>query len=286
MRLSPIDSTPILTHAPRSPFSNSGGKRRSNKETYPYEAADGTLSFQVVRHKRNKFYSRRPDGKGKFINGLGDVERMPYRLPELLAAPKKDYVFIVEGEKDVDRMRKEGLVATTNPGGPGNWRQEFNKHFIGREVVIIPDNDVVGRKHAYRVAGSLTSDKESAPFLVKVVRLPGLPESGDISDYFDSGGTVEQLMKLILHAPEYEKGILNTANLAYEITFDHYFAKDSGSRLASYREGVYHPNGEGIIRRRVKEVFFETRIPALRKRFSPCGAGTYSGCSIAIILSS
>ena len=54
-------------------------------------------------------------------------------------------VFIVEGEKDVETLRKYGLVATCNPGGAGKWREEYNNFFRDMYVAVIPDNDAVGR---------------------------------------------------------------------------------------------------------------------------------------------
>jgi len=43
----------------------------------------------------------------------------------------------------------------------------------------VPDNDAPGESHAQHVAGSV------APYAkeVKIARLPGLPKSGDVSDY-------------------------------------------------------------------------------------------------------
>ena len=49
------------------------------------------------------------------------VERVPYRLPELLNAAPDTTVFVCEGEKDCDALHALGLIATTNPGGAGKW---------------------------------------------------------------------------------------------------------------------------------------------------------------------
>ncbi len=56
----------------------------------------------------------------------------PYRLPELAAADPRRSVFVVEGEKDADRLAALGAVATCNPGGAGKWRPEFGAHLAGR----------------------------------------------------------------------------------------------------------------------------------------------------------
>lgn len=48
---------------------------------------------------------------------------MLYRLPELLSSDPAQIVFVAGGEKDVDRLGQEGLIATCNPfgGGKGKW---------------------------------------------------------------------------------------------------------------------------------------------------------------------
>jgi len=103
------------------------------------------------------------------------VDKIPYRLPQLI---EDQDVFLVEGEKDVGTIEKMGLTATTFVGGAGKWRNSYAEHFIGKSVVILPDNDAPGRAHAQAVAQGLRDVAVS----VKVFELPGLPETGDVSD--------------------------------------------------------------------------------------------------------
>jgi DNA primase len=125
---------------------------------YNYCDEKGRLLFQVVRLCDPKdFRQRRPDGKGGWIWNLKGVRRVPYRLPELLGADPEELIFVVEGEKDVESLRRLGLVATTNPGGAGKWRHEYRRYLAGRKVVILPDNDDAGRAHAEEVARCLTA---------------------------------------------------------------------------------------------------------------------------------
>jgi hypothetical protein len=124
--------------------------------TYDYRDEGGTLRFQVVRLRDPKsFRQRRPDGRGGWIWNLEGVAPLLYRLPELLAADPTEWVFIVEGEKDVDTLWALGLVATTNPGGAGKWRPEFNRWLVGRRVVLLPDNDAPGKNHMEMIATCL-----------------------------------------------------------------------------------------------------------------------------------
>src|SRR5206468_4050366 len=92
------------------------------------------------------------------------------------------WVFVAEGEKDVDRLWAEGLIATTNVGGAGRWRDEDAELLRGRNVAVIADNDDVGREHAAKVATSLHGRAAT----VRVLELPVGPK-GDVSDFLDAG---------------------------------------------------------------------------------------------------
>jgi hypothetical protein len=167
---------------------------------YDYLDEAGVLRYQVVRYAPKTFKQRRPDGNGGWHWNMQGVQRLPYRLPELLAADPTVPVFVPEGEKDVEALRDLGLVATCNPGGAGKWRSEFNGPLRGRHVVGLADNDGKGREHAGEVATSLTGTAAS----VKVLELPGLPPGGDISDWLAAGGTAGELLRLAAEAPAYE----------------------------------------------------------------------------------
>jgi hypothetical protein len=161
--------------------------------TYDYTDEHGALLFQVIRLHPKNFRQRRPDGAGGWVWSLNGVRRVSYRLPAVLAAVARgETIFIVEGEKDADRLAALGLVATTNPGGAGKWRPEYAEHFRGARVVVIPDNDRPGQQHAEQVARSLHGIAAE----VKVLHLPGLPPKGDVSDWLGAGGTREELQRL------------------------------------------------------------------------------------------
>jgi putative DNA primase/helicase len=183
-------------------------------ETYDYVDESNRLLFQVVRKDPKDFYQRRPKDGGGWINKLEDTRRVLYRLPDLLAADKAEPVFIVEGEKDANALRKLGLIATTNVGGaskPGTrskWRPEYSEMLRGRRVILVPDNDDTGRHHAQQVAGFLHGVAES----ITVVELPDLPDKGDVSDWIGNGGTAEQLQSMAAATPRWSAAQLLTAN--------------------------------------------------------------------------
>lgn len=176
--------------------------------TYDYTNEDGHLLFQVVRYDPKDFRQRQPDGAGDWIWNLDNVRRVPYRLPEILGADWESWIYVAEGEKSVEELRRRGLVATTNSGGAGRWRQDCNSYFEGRRVVVLPDNDEAGRSHAQQVAGAL----HEVAAEVRVVELPGLPQRGDVCDWFAAGGTKEALENLANQALLWKDTAPDTTN--------------------------------------------------------------------------
>ncbi|HEX3220602.1 MAG TPA: hypothetical protein VHU77_11415 [Candidatus Limnocylindria bacterium] len=153
---------------------------------YDYIDEQGVLLYQVERTDPKGFRQRKPEGEG-WSYKLGNVRRVLYRLPELLTAKGRP-VLLVEGEKDVENLRKLGLIATTIAGGAGAWRPEYAEPLRDRTVVIIPDNDEPGRQFAMQAATWILRSL--------VVVLPGLAEKGDVSDWIAAGGTARQLGEL------------------------------------------------------------------------------------------
>jgi hypothetical protein len=178
---------------------------------YPYEDVDTTLLFEVCRKFPKTFLQRRPDGHGGWVWSTKGVKRVPYRLPEVLAAIAAGRkIWIVEGEKDADRLWVAGLAATTNPGGAGKWKAELSPYFKDADVVVVGDNDpqsktaqgvlqwhadgrpqLPGQDHAQAVAASVR------PFAARVRVLdlgkawPACPPKGDVSDYLASHGAAD-----------------------------------------------------------------------------------------------
>jgi hypothetical protein len=60
-------------------------------------------------------------------------------------------------------------------------------------VYILPDNDAAGAAHARQVAGELNAIART----VRVLRLPGLPAKGDVTDWMEAGGDADQLVELL-----------------------------------------------------------------------------------------
>lgn len=188
--------------AKTTPREEDGGGRT----LYDYTDASGKLLYQVVRvpvagPKRKRFYQRRPDGQGGWINNVNGVRRVLYRLPAVSkAVDSGEVIVIVEGEKDADRLASLDLCATTSPGG-GNWPgNNYEESLRGASVVIIPDNDGPGLKHAQEVVRSL----KGVAVDVSICELPRCPPKEDVSYWLDHGGTQKELVELLRSATPFE----------------------------------------------------------------------------------
>jgi hypothetical protein len=182
--------------------------------TYDYQDADGKLLYRTVKFPKDHnppFIQQTPNGADGWKSKLPkDVPRVLYRLPELNAADPSETVIITEGEKDAETARCLGFVATTTPLGAGKWPSLQSNYNIqaplkDRICWIVPDNDEAGRKHALDIAISLSGFAS----VVKVVNLPGLPEKGDLSDFYVQHGPDEakaMILELAEKTPEFKPG--------------------------------------------------------------------------------
>jgi len=167
-------------------------------KVFDYFDEHGELRYQVLRYEPTRYIQRRPDGDD-WVYKMEGVEPLPYRLPDMLAKPDAT-VFVVEGEKCADALAKLGLIATTSHGGAGKWREPLNKFFEGRRVIVLPDNDEPGARHADGVITHLLPVAKE----IRRVELPGLPPKGDIVDWLNAGQDLDTLREFCKRAPVIE----------------------------------------------------------------------------------
>ena len=158
---------------------------------YNYRDESGTLLYQVLRYEPKTFKVRRPDGADNWIYNLNGVRRILFRADALQHA---NPIIITEGEKDAITARNMDFDATTNLGGAGKWRPEYNETCRGKKVRIIGDTDEPGRQHARALACQLFGVAD----YVKVVTLPA---AKDLSEWRDKGGTRQDLIELMKATP-------------------------------------------------------------------------------------
>lgn len=174
-------------------------------QTYDYNYDDGTLAFQCVRFEPKDFQQRQKLKNGEWLWKLDGIDIRPLYRQDLVrqAVQKKLTVVICEGEKDVDNAVEHLKVkATTNVSGGMTWRKEYTDALKGcKRVVILPDNDPVGEKRVAKLGPLLTN----AGIEVRVLRLPGLPDKGDLTDWIGAGGTPEKFRDLVEAAPVWKE---------------------------------------------------------------------------------
>jgi 5S rRNA maturation endonuclease (ribonuclease M5) len=151
---------------------------------YNYKDEQGKPLYQIVRYSPKAFKQRQPDGCGGWL-WKKHPRQVLYRLREVIEAP---IVFVVEGEKDVETLRSYGFVATTNAGGANApWLPSYTEMLRGREVILIPDNDVPGRKRVAIIARALLGKVERLVILE-------LEDGKDVTDWFARGHSELELI--------------------------------------------------------------------------------------------
>ncbi len=238
-------------------FADTKSPAREPIATYDYMDQDGTLLYQVVRFPPKDFRQRRPDGAGGWTWNLDGVRRVLYRLPQLRAAvAARKRIFVCEGEKDVAAVEAHGFAATTNPGGAGKWRAEYNTMLQGADVVIVADRDAPGRAHAQAVATALRG------VAVKVVVVEPA-EGKDVSDHLAAGKRLVELVPIKTPDPS----TMTTRLTPWE------YAEPAPDFIATVEASVDFLHDRLLVRGAVTEMF------------SPRGLGkTHIGHAVAVKL--
>jgi 5S rRNA maturation endonuclease (ribonuclease M5) len=170
---------------------------------YDYVNPAGVLLYQVVRFEPKDFRQRKPDGRGGWVWGMSGVERVLYRLPNVLqAVAAGSPVFVVEGEKDVAALELLGMVATCNVGGAGKWLDSYTATLAGAVVILIADKDAPGCAHVDKVARALHGKARE----VYTMELPDRDghKVKDAADWVAAGGSADELSDLANAAPVFD----------------------------------------------------------------------------------
>ena len=151
-----------------------------NPRRYIYKDENNLPVYMVERscNGTGKTFKQYTIKNENLTPGIKGVPRLPYRLPEII---NHDVIYICEGEQAADAMAQYGYAATCNSGGANNWDDNLNAYFTDKNVIILPDNDSPGHKHALCVAGKLHTFAKS----IKIAPVcKDLKEKDDIVDWF------------------------------------------------------------------------------------------------------
>lgn len=174
------------------------GQKKHIEAVYDYKAADGKYLYSKVRFegKEIRYITiDRENDRYDYCKTAGIATL--YRLPELLRAIKSGYpVYIVEGEKDVETLRKLGYTATT-AGGVNDWKKEYAHYFTGAKVVILPDNDEPGLKLKDQIVKDLKHYAHSIRWTTT-----SEADKGDVTDYLQKEGHTKEELKCLVEYSE------------------------------------------------------------------------------------
>jgi 5S rRNA maturation endonuclease (ribonuclease M5) len=192
----------------------------SEPVTYLYEDQNGLPLYRVVRTPDKKFWQQRLDmASGEWVNGLGGLDRTLYRLPEVVAGiNERKVIWICEGEKDVDRLRRQGCIATCNSGGAGKFTEHMADLLAGAHFVnIVADNDEPGQAHATRISELLTERSINHDVWLPL-------EGKDVSDHLNRGHLLEQLKPWAPGQPV-DHGTSGSAELAHLVNWTEFWTQ-------------------------------------------------------------
>lgn len=173
----------------RTPAQFQGGDSKAEKvkpvidKIYSYQNALGVEVYQAIRMRPKSFRQRHPDGKGGWVWTMEGVERVLYRLPEII---KSETVAICEGEKDAENITSLGFCGTCNVGGAGKWLDGYTESITGKDVLIFGDNDKAGLDHVNLVFESIAGKART----VKIIKFSNVHK--DITEYIESFKTKEE----------------------------------------------------------------------------------------------
>jgi len=180
----------------------------THKEGYEYTDAEGNRVAVALRFESpdgpKEFGQITPERGGWVTSGPKNPPL--YRLPDVLSTDGESFVFVCEGEKDANRVKAEGCIATTTIGGASKsldspkWRYTDLAPLAGRHVVLLPHNDEAGEAHMQTLADHLAG----LGAMVRVLALPDLDRKGDAHDWLEAGHDGEELVRLAEAVPEWQ----------------------------------------------------------------------------------
>ena len=126
-----------------------------------------------------------------------ECEKVLYNLPQVKKAILKDnWIFFVEGEKDVETLKKLNLCATTIY--TKKWQDSYSEDLKNSKIAFIADSGRAGEEFKNFVVEKLKKCCKS----IRIIDLPGIEKIGDgknkdVTDWLESNKTVEDLINVL-----------------------------------------------------------------------------------------
>jgi putative DNA primase/helicase len=172
---------------------------KTSKTSKTYEFRDPASGN--VRYRKERVDGA--DGRKSFAfqpRGRNGSEPLLYGGERLADAGEGRPVFVVEGEKKVDRLSELGAIAVSlDSGASSKWLTSHADALRGLDVVLWPDSDEAGEGYISRAAQCLNGSAAS----IRVARPFGRPNGAKGRDVCDWHGDAGDLGALVEEAVPY-----------------------------------------------------------------------------------
>ncbi|MBQ2152333.1 MAG: AAA family ATPase, partial [Clostridia bacterium] len=172
---------------------SSGGKAI----VYDYTDDMGNVIVKKLRYPNKAFCWLHYDTKHKQYD-KGRPQAAKPLLYNSYACKGSEWLYIVEGEKDVDTLKRYNKAAVSFPDGcQSKWYNEYSDYFRNKTVAIIQDNDTPGKEFAKRIAAKLFECAKSVRIIDLTQIWEDMPEKADVTDYLSKyPNSIDEVSKL------------------------------------------------------------------------------------------
>lgn len=223
--LYPDTESPAITYKPRTAPKDSRQGFNFNEVVAVYTYSNGTRKLR----DRNKNFSWQHLEGNEWKPRRGNAPHVLYK-----AGKPQETLFIIEGEKDADTMGKLGFYALSpenGAGGQSKWIDSYNNDVAGKNVLIIPDNDVVGQAFADAISNSIKDVAKSVRILDLKTVWSDIKEHQDVTDMVESLGAGEALkrIRMLVQTKPRRKPLSSILKELKPETIDRYRTTDIGN---------------------------------------------------------
>lgn len=188
-------------------YRDATGKKLFDKYRIDFVDAEGKKHKHIVQGKENNGFI-----KFKFENG--EYQNLIAMYGSFRQYEPGEKVYIVEGENCVDSCHSSGMKNVVTVGSSNDFKykgKRFAPFFKGTDIIILQDNDKPGEKLTREIISALEEVANS----IKVIVPDRSREKADIADFFQNGGTLQQLEKMERNTVPVQKQATgeNTPNL-------------------------------------------------------------------------
>lgn len=169
-------------------YKDANGKKLFDKYRVDFINESGKREKYIVQGKENNGFV-----KFKFENG--EYQGLIAMYGDFRQYEPGEKLYICEGEKCTDVCHSSGMKNVVTAGSSNDFRykgEKFAPFFKGTDIVILQDNDGPGEKLTKEIISALQETANS----IKVIVPDQSRAKADIADFFQNGGTVQQLEEM------------------------------------------------------------------------------------------